>query len=40
VLYYFLKDIKDVSEGVLTNLPKFLKVLTPDQREAYVDKLA
>lgn len=28
VLYHFFKDINEVREGVLTNLPKFVKVLT------------
>ena len=32
--------IDEVREGVLVNLPKFIKVLTPEQRESYVDKLA
>jgi len=40
VLYHFLKDIQEVKEGVSLNLPKFLIVLTPEQRESYVDKLA
>lgn len=40
VLYHFLKDIKEVSEGVMTNLHKFIKVLRPEQREQYIDKLA
>lgn len=40
ILYHFLKDINEVREGVLVNLPKFIKVLTPEQRESYVDKLA
>lgn len=40
LLYHFMKDITEVKEGVSVNLPKFLKVLTLEQRESYVDKLA
>jgi hypothetical protein len=39
VLYHFFKDINEVREGVVTTLPKFVKVLTIQQRESYVDKL-
>ena len=40
VLYHFLKDVNEVKEGITQTLPKFIKVLTPEQREAYIDKLA
>jgi hypothetical protein len=30
VFYHFLKDIKEVREGVVENLPKLIKVLTPE----------
>jgi serine/threonine-protein phosphatase 4 regulatory subunit 1 len=30
VLNHFFKDINEVREGVLLNLPKFVKVLTPE----------
>jgi len=29
VLSHFLKDINEVREGAIINLPKFIKVLTP-----------
>jgi hypothetical protein len=32
--------IDEVREGVLVNLPKFIKELSIQQRESYIDKLA
>lgn len=40
VMNHFLKDINEVREGVLFNMPKFFKVLTPEKRELYIDILA
>lgn len=39
VLQIFLKDINEVKEGASLNLPKLIKVLNPEQREALVDQL-
>ena len=40
VLFQFLQDIPEVKEGVVTNMPKFIEILTPVQREVYIEKLA
>jgi hypothetical protein len=40
VLYHFLKDSNEVREGVSQNLPKLLLVMSENQREAYVEKIA
>lgn len=40
VLFTFLKDISEVREGVTLNMPKFIEVLRPDQREAFIEKLS
>lgn len=40
VLFTFLSDIAEVKEGVITNMPKFIEVLNPTQREKYIEKLA
>ena len=40
VLYSFLKDVDEVKEGVTENLPKFIQILSPEQRETYIDKIA
>jgi serine/threonine-protein phosphatase 4 regulatory subunit 1 len=29
ILFHFMKDIAEVKEGVVTNMPKFIEVLTP-----------
>lgn len=39
VLFLFMKDIEEVREGVVLNLPKFIEALKPEQREAFIDKL-
>lgn len=39
ILFHFLNDIEEVREGVTSNLPKFLQVLSLQQREKYVNKL-
>jgi len=35
-----MKDIVEVREGVTLNLPKFIEVLNPEQRESFIDKLS
>eukprot|EP00347_Sterkiella_histriomuscorum_P006427 403352815 len=40
VLYHFLKDTDEVAEGAILNLPKFIQVLSPEQRETYIEKIA
>lgn len=37
VLFHFLQDIADVSEGILENLPEILKILTIEQRDKYIE---
>mmetsp|Transcript_303 Transcript_303/g.333 ORF Transcript_303/g.333 Transcript_303/m.333 type:complete len:91 (+) Transcript_303:862-1134(+) len=39
-LHSFLTDINEVKEGVLSNLPEFMGVLTLEQREKYIGELA
>jgi hypothetical protein len=40
VVHHFLKDVEEVREGVAANLPKFISVLAPAQREIYAPQLA
>lgn len=37
ILFHFLKDVDEVKEGVLNNLPLFIKELTFNQRDSYVE---
>ena len=39
VLYYFINDIEEVKIGVISNLSKFLSILTSDQIEKEAKKL-
>ena len=39
VLLLFMKDIEDVKEGVTDNLPKFIEVLKPEQRDVFIEKV-
>jgi len=40
VLFYFMKDLDEVKEGVMVSLPDLVAVLEPLQRESFVDKFA
>jgi serine/threonine-protein phosphatase 4 regulatory subunit 1 len=37
VLFHFLRDIVDVAEGALQNLPSILRVLKLEQRNEYIE---
>ena len=37
VLFHFLRDIVDVAEGALENLPAMLRVLKQSQRDEYIE---
>ena len=39
VLILFMKDVEDVKEGVTLNLPKFIEVLKPEQREEFIERI-
>lgn len=39
VLLLFMKDIDDVKEGVTENLPKFIEILKPEQRDVFIEKV-
>jgi serine/threonine-protein phosphatase 4 regulatory subunit 1 len=39
VLFGFMKDVPDVREGVMQNLPKFILTLSEDKREQFVEKV-
>jgi hypothetical protein len=34
-----MKDVPDVREGVMQNLPKYIQALTEDKREEFVEKV-
>ena len=40
LLFHFMKDLDEVREGVMVSLPEIIAQLEPDQREAYVNKIA
>jgi len=40
VLFYFMKDVEEVREGVMASLPEFVASLELIQRESYVEKFA
>ena len=40
VLFYFMKDVDEVREGVMVSLPEFVASLNEIQRESYVDKIS
>ena len=40
VLFYFMKDVDEVREGVMVSLPEFVESLELIQRESYVEKVA
>ena len=39
VLFCFMRDVPDVREGVMTNLPKYIETLNEDKREEFVEKV-
>ena len=39
ILFTFMKDVPDVREGVMQNLPKFIQELNEDKREQFVEKV-
>jgi len=39
LLFGFMKDVPDVREGVMQNLPKYIQALTEDKREEFVEKV-
>jgi serine/threonine-protein phosphatase 4 regulatory subunit 1 len=39
VLFGFMKDVPDVREGVMQNLPKYILALTEEKREEFVEKV-
>lgn len=40
VLFYFIKDVEEVREGVMISLPQFVDSLSELQRESYVEKIS
>jgi hypothetical protein len=34
-----MRDVPDVREGVMTNLPKYIETLNEDKREEFVEKV-
>ena len=40
VLFYFIKDVEEVREGVMISLPQFVESLSELQRESYVEKIS
>jgi len=40
VVFYFMKDVDDVKEGVMASLPELVAALDEHQRESYVEKFA
>jgi hypothetical protein len=37
ILFGFMKDVPDVREGVMLNLPKYILTLTEGKREEFVE---
>ena len=40
VLQLFMRDVSEVREGITESLPKFIKMLSREQREHYAEKIA